>query len=297
MLCTLSFTEVKQAVGHFAERHNLTVCHENTSHGMRFLLFKNTLPEPAQPLFSVTIYATGEVIGQPETRAASLLQELAGRCAENILKTHPFQSWIGTDEAGKGDLFGPLTVAAVHVSREVLAKLILTGVRDSKKMTPARIQKCSAEVKQLAEHSVVTISPVKYNELYAVMKNVNRLLAWAHARALENVLQKAPCDGVISDQFAPDHVLEAALLEKGKKIRILQKTGGEKDVAVAAASVLAREAYLTGLSKLSRKTGFSLPGGSAAEASSAAQKVFHEKDIDFLKSVCKVHFKNIRNLE
>src|SRR5947209_8254796 len=105
---------------------------------------------------------------------------------------------IGVDESGKGDYFGPLVIAACYVGAEHLAEL--DGVRDSKKLTDAVALKLSDRIRHFCPHSVIAIGPAKYNELYDKFRNLNKLLAWGHARSIENVLEQQPAQLVISDQ-------------------------------------------------------------------------------------------------
>ena len=149
---------------------------------------------------------------------------------------------IGVDESGKGDYFGPLVIAACYVGPEHLAEL--EGVRDSKKLTDPVALRLSTQIMRTCPHKLVVINPPKYNELYASMRNLNKLLAWGHARAIEDVLEQQPAKLVISDQFADPAELKRRLFEKGRSIILESVVRAESDIAVAAASVLARAQFL-----------------------------------------------------
>src|SRR5437667_12634 len=163
---------------------------------------------------------------------------------------------IGTDESGKGDYFGPLVVAGVYVpdgGREVLAAL---GVRDSKTLSDGQAERLSRAVREAYPTAVVAIGPERYNALYAKVGNLNRLLAWAHARVIENLLERIPeCREAISDQFGDARVLERALLERGRRISLTQRPRAESDPVVAAASIVARAEFLRRLDALSTRFG------------------------------------------
>lgn len=195
---------------------------------------------------------------------------------------------IGVDESGKGDYFGPLVVAACYVGPEHLAEL--EGVKDSKKLTDAAALKLAEAVKRVCPHSVVAIGPAKYNELYAKLKNLNRLLAWGHARALENVLQVQPCGLAISDQFADPAGLRRALMEHGRQIELRSMVRAEADVAVAAASILARAEFLSRLRRLGQQYGVEFPKG-AANVLPAARRFVALHGPEKLREVAKLHFK------
>ncbi|RYG31216.1 ribonuclease HIII, partial [bacterium] len=153
---------------------------------------------------------------------------------------------IGVDESGKGDFFGPLVIAACYVGPEHLAEL--DGVQDSKKLTDLNALRLAGIIRRTCPHSVIVIMPEKYNELYEKFRNLNKLLAWGHARAIENVLETQPANLVISDQFAAGGApVKAALFELGKKVEFRSFVRAEADIAVAAASILARAGFLQGL--------------------------------------------------
>jgi ribonuclease HIII len=154
------------------------------------------------------------------------------------------ESRIGVDESGKGDYFGPLVVASVYSDAADVAKLEEIGVRDSKKLSDKQVDKLYREICQRYAYSTVVIGPEKYNELYSRMGNLNSMLGWAHARAIENLLTKVNCSKVIIDQFADKHVVKTALLKKGRDVDLEQRHKAESDLVVAAASIVARGEFL-----------------------------------------------------
>jgi len=198
---------------------------------------------------------------------------------------------IGIDESGKGDYFGPLVIAGVYVAREQEEQLRSAGVRDSKTLSDAKATMLAAQIRGLCPHTIVAIGPERYNSLYDSFKNLNRLLAWGHARAIENLLEKVSCDRVVADQFGDERFLKGALMEKGRTVALIQKPRAEEEVAVAAASILARAEFLRRLQELSSHCGVSLPKG-AGEAVIVAGKVFVQRHgADALGQVAKLHFR------
>lgn len=196
---------------------------------------------------------------------------------------------IGVDESGKGDYFGPLVIAACFVGPEHLAEL--EGVKDSKKLTDPQSLKLAAAIKSVCPHSVIAINPAKYNELYEKFKNLNSLLAWGHARAIENVLEETPAKLVISDQFAAGGAaVKRALFEKGKLVEFRSMVRAEADIAVAAASILARAEFLYRLKKLSNEFGIDLPKG-ATNVISTGKRFVALHGSESLGQVAKLHFK------
>lgn len=198
---------------------------------------------------------------------------------------------IGTDESGKGDYFGPLVTAGVFLPEgqdEVLREF---GVRDSKRISDGRIRELAEIVKKGYKHSIVTIGPEKYNELYQQLRNLNKILAWAHSRVIENILEEVPCPLVITDQFGDKHFVMNALMERGRNVKLVQKTNAEEDPAVAAASILARNEFLKRLFFLSKDIGVDLPKGSSPKSEEIGAKLVELHGPRVLNKVAKTHFK------
>lgn len=205
-------------------------------------------------------------------------------------------SHIGVDESGKGDYFGPLVIGAVFVEKEKLGKLCELGVKDSKTLSEKTIEKLNKIIRGICPYSVVVIGPEKYNELYGKIKNLNRLLAWGHARAIENLLLKVDCQSVVIDQFGKKELIHQALLEKGKKVEVQQMHRGERDLAVAAASIVARQEFVNRLTELGRETGTDLPRGAGNAVKETAVKIYHRDGLESLSKVAKIHFKTTNDV-
>lgn len=209
-------------------------------------------------------------------------------------------SHVGTDESGKGDLFGSLVVAGVYVNDRTANLLELMGVRDSKLSSDRQNTELARQITDCLpaqDIEVLCISPQKYNTLYEKCGNLNTLLAWGHARVIENLLERHPdCQDVVADQFGSEWVLQKALMPRGRSARVLQTPKGERDIAVAAASVLARRKYLAELSRLSEQCGLILPKGAGANADTAARALQQRSGRESLAGYVKLHFKNIEKL-
>ena len=202
---------------------------------------------------------------------------------------------IGIDESGKGDYFGPLVIAAVFVDATTQGELRLMEVRDSKKISDGRILEMAPDIKTICPHSIIAIGPQKYNELYAKIKNLNRLLAWGHAKALETLLERGvTCERAISDQFGDERLILNVLQERGRKIVLEQRTKAESDLAVAAASILARAEFLLRLNRLSGEVGTTLPKGASPAIELAAKMIIKKHGHERLGSVAKLHFKTTK---
>jgi ribonuclease HIII len=219
---------------------------------------------------------------------------------EEELDPEMFEPHIGIDESGKGDFFGPLVIAAAYTNKQAARHLLDQGIQDSKKIgSDARIKQLADVIRETPglRFELVSINPLKYNELYRKIGNLNRLLAWGHARVLENLLAKAPdCRRAISDQFARPEVLKRNLMEKGRQIELVQKTKAESDLAVAAASILAREKFVLWLENASSEYQTPMPKGASAKVREVARQLIGQHGRGILEDVAKTHFKTAAEL-
>ena len=207
----------------------------------------------------------------------------------------PFsKKWIGSDEAGKGDYFGPLVVASVLVDDTIAPSLEELGVKDSKRLSDNSVRELAAKINKMCLCSVVTIGPKRYNELYNEIRNLNRLLAWGHSRAIENILNTEECDYALADQFGDEKFILNALMEKGKRIEVKQKIRAESDMGVAAASILARAEFLRQLAMLSAKYGMNFPKGAPPAVIETGKEFTKKYGKERLNEVAKIHFKTTK---
>jgi ribonuclease HIII len=219
---------------------------------------------------------------------------------ETVLNPDLLLPRIGVDESGKGDFFGPLCIAGAYVNEGVIKAWADLGVRDSKAISSDR------KIAELAEKirntpgcvvTAVVVGNEAYNRLYAKMRSVNTLLAWGHARVIENLMgqrhrMNPPPVRAISDQFAASKkVLEKALMSAGREIEFVQRHKAEEDIAVAAASILARDEFVKGMAKLEKQFAMKLPKGASAVVDAAAKKFVNERGAGELAKVSKLHFR------
>lgn len=214
---------------------------------------------------------------------------------EDILDPEANQPRIGVDESGKGDFFGPLVVAGAFVDEALAPRLKEMGVRDSKRISSdKRILGLGRELRTALKgrFTIVRVGPQAYNRLYLKMRNVNRLLSWAHARAIENLLEAVPhCPRAISDQFGSKEQVQRALMQKGRQIELVQRHRAESDLAVAAASILAREAFVRALRDYEKQYEQDFPKGASAGVKQAAAALVRSHGPAILVETAKCHFK------
>ena len=219
---------------------------------------------------------------------------------ETVLNPELLLPRIGVDESGKGDFFGPLCIAGVYVNESVIKAWQDAGIRDSKNISSDKKTSELAEKIRKTPGCVTTVVPIgneAYNRLYAKMKSVNVMLAWGHARVIENLMgQRHRMNPVpvkaISDQFASNKsVVEKALMALGKDLELVQRHKAEEDIAVAAASILARDEFVKGLAKLEKQFQTELPKGAGSNVDAAAKKFVEERGAENLAKVSKLHFR------
>lgn len=238
-----------------------------------------------------------EFVIEPMILRDKYIDELASEDARRAEKdAEVFEPHAGIDESGKGDFFGPLVVASAFVAtKDEASKLEDAGVRDSKLIKDDRkILLIASEIKRIlgGRVSVVVMGPDAYNRLYDSFANLNKLLAWGHARALENLLGKAPeCSTAISDKFGDERFIKNALLEKGKTVNLIQRTKAESDIAVAASSILARAEFVRRMKSLGELAGMTLPKGAGTLVDEAAHSLVERLGADELAKYSKTHFR------
>ena len=215
--------------------------------------------------------------------------------AEEVHAPEMFEPHFGIDESGKGDFFGPLVIAGAYTDREIARAFMENAIQDSKRIgSDAKIRALAKMIRQTpgVAFDVVAIGPERYNGLYEKFGNLNSLLGWGHARVIENLLEKRPdCPRALSDKFADSRVIEKALLQHGQRIQLEQRTKAESDFAVAAASILAREAFIDWLERQGKSSGVTLGRGVSAAVKEAACKIVAKDGPEALRRYAKVHFR------
>ena len=222
---------------------------------------------------------------------------------ETVLNPELVAPHAGSDESGKGDYFGPLVVCCAYTDEALSAEMQKLGVKDCKQMSDKSVLTVGARLRAMlgpSGYAVVKLGPAAYNRLYAKIKNINRMLAWAHGTAIEELLEKRRgCPRVVVDQFAPtEATIRRALKPLGKAAKVEQRHKAESDIAVAAASVIARELFLRDIAKMSEEVfgppaegRQSVPAGSSdPRVRSLAEEMVRKEGPVWLMNHCKAHF-------
>ena len=254
---------------------------------------------------SLALYTSGKLVVQGKDAEEFVLFTLeplvlqaAGLGYEDVLDPDAFSPHMGSDESGKGDIFGALVTVAVFVDETTSKQLATLGIRDSKTIADTRIRTLAGEARKILGRqncAVVLLRPLTYNRLYAKVPNVNRLLAWCHARAIESLAEQRPdCTRAVIDQFArTESTIARALMARGKKLEIVQRHKAESDIAVAAASVLARDLFVRETAKLSEQFDLPFPKGAGPAVPQTLLKLIDKHGAEALWRTAKCHFKTV----
>ena len=261
---------------------------------------------PAYTLFSakkkglsVTLYESGKLMVQGKDMNSFIEFYLEPEILKSFEFTYQQEvsldliGRIGIDESGKGDFFGPLCVAGVFAEKDAILKLKNLGVKDSKALNDNKIITIADLIKKSVDYQIVKINPLKYNELIKQFKNLNRLLAWGHATAIENLVEKTGCKKIVIDQFADEEVVLTAIARKNLVLDITQRHRAEEDIVVAAASILARDAFLDGLKQMEKQYGMKFPKGASSLTIQAGVAFLKKFGFEEMGKVGKIHFKTL----
>jgi len=239
-----------------------------------------------------------EFVMEPEVLKATPVTNFSGELSEEAKTPH-----IGVDESGKGDFFGPLVVAAAFSNENIAEKMHAAGVRDSKTITTDEAVRAAAlrihNILGANRYHIMILPPEKYNSTYSKIRSVNRILAWYHATCIENLTRdrdgnsRLAFDFAISDQFGDESLVLRELKKKNLAVELRQRHRAEEDLAVAAASILARATFVKQVKLLSDKFGVALPKGASEQVKAAAAELLQRHGPDVFIQTAKCHFKTL----
>ena len=258
--------------------------------------------------FVVNLYTNGKIVfgGNNQTERTLVEQYLNSLQVSNIIK--PIKEYppievsgtrIGTDEVGKGDYFGPLIIGGVLATESQCKILQALGVRDSKDVSDTAIDNLALEIRRVLnpnQRKTLPIGPAAYNRLHKQMKSVNRILGWGHARVIEDLLASNPtCETAVADQFGDESYIKSALMKKGRTINLIQTHKGEREISVAAASILARLEFIYQMRQMSLKYKLEFPKGATNVIPTADEFVKTYGGLELI-NVAKVDFITTRKI-
>ena len=239
-----------------------------------------------------------EFVLEPEVLKATPVTNFNGTLSDEAKAPH-----LGVDESGKGDFFGPMVVAAAFSNEKIAEKLKSAGVRDSKSISTDKTMRDVAlrihDILGANRYHIMVLPPRKYNELYAKVNSVNRILAWYHATCLEKLLrgndgaERLHVSFAISDQFGDEKLVLNELKKKKLALELRQRHHAEEDLAVAAASILARAAFVKQVNLLSERFGIQLPKGASNQVRETGAELLKKHGHEVFLDVSKCHFKTL----
>ena len=254
----------------------------------------------------ITFYQSGKLVLQGkgakdwlEHLDPEALKNVAAPFEEalNMLPNPPPEGWIGVDESGKGDYFGPLVIAAAFITRDQVELLAELGIADSKKLSDKKIKELARTLYQFIPFEIIRIGPEKYNTLYHKFRNLNSMLAWGHARSITNLQEKVTCNYALCDQFGSPELIEKALDKQDNKIQLAQRPRAEADPAVAVASIMARASLLKIFGKMEQYFKMTFPKGAGPPVISAGKRFIKTYGEEKLTHVAKLHFRTTHSLK
>ncbi len=269
--------------------------------GFQFEKPLHTIFSAKKERLSCTLYLSGKLTVQGKDKDEFIQFYLEPEILGNLSYSHPelavdFTPHIGIDEAGKGDFFGPLCIAGLFADSEGIKELLKERVKDSKSIGDETVIKIAKRLKERFAHAIVTIFPERYNELYANFHNLNHLLAWGHATAIAEVVEKTGCKDVLIDRFGGEHLVENAVKKKNIDIRLTQRVRAEEDPVVAGASILARAAFLEGLKRTGVHLEINLPKGAGNPVLMMGRSLVRRYGPAILTKIAKLHFKTAQEI-
>ncbi len=247
---------------------------------------------------SINYYESGKLVVQGKNKDEFIKFTLEPDILHTLEYSHPITTvdthpHIGVDEAGKGDVFGPLCTAALYADEKGIEKLLEIGIKDSKKISDKNILKFAKQIKKEFAYEIFSLFPSKYNDLYLKFGNLNTMLAWCHSRVIDTVATETKCEDVLIDQFASEYVVANAVKKLKIEINLKQRHKGESDPVVAGASILARASFVEGIENLGKHYDIELPKGASRAVVNAGHKFVHKHGKETLPEVAKMHFKTV----
>ncbi|HEX6884642.1 MAG TPA: ribonuclease HIII [Planctomycetota bacterium] len=244
-----------------------------------------------------TLYRSGKLVVQGSEVQGFAARYLAGRAAAPAAAASlPIavgeRTLIGSDEAGKGDYFGPLVVVAVRADARERAELVRAGVADSKTLSDERVGILAPALEKRYAFASEVLMPVEYNAEHARTRNLNPLLAELHARCIRKLA--SPGALVLVDKFADERLIATRLADLALELH--QRTKAEREPVVAAASVIARNLFLEGLKRLSEESAIDLRKGAGEPTDRSAREFVRLHGREALGRVAKLHFKNTQKI-
>lgn len=232
-------------------------------------------------LTTAIFYKNGTFLLQGEQKSIDFLLKIVSNSISPVNEA----AVLGLDESGKGDYFGPLVLAGAVISKENCDQITTLGVMDSKKLTDPSITNIFSKLKEIIYFKIRIIEPDEYNRLYREHKNLNHLMA-SEYKNLIGQFNESKYNKIILDKFSASEKENEEIKKASKKEFIIVERA-EKNISVAAASIIARFYFIDWLEKCSQK----LPKGSGKEAGELFSRLKNTLNQTEFEKIAKAHFK------
>lgn len=275
------------------------------SQGFELALREHTHFFAQKPGISCALYLSGKLVVQGSKSPEWIDFYLEPEITKRVMRVarsdwhENFKDHLGSDEAGKGDLFGPLCLACVGVEEKDLEWIHSAGVKDSKLITDTQIRPLARELWKKLPCQLHVVLPESYNKLWSRFKNLNLLMGWLHSELIEKLAKSSEkkWSYALVDQFSQGQLVKQRMKKTMPDFQVEERTKAESDPAVACASILARASFLKSLEDLSKEAGFRIPKGSGSLAKQKLREMIKEHPHLDLNRFVKVHFKTVKEVQ
>lgn len=264
---------------------------------------------------SITAYTSGKVLFQGNSIEGEVskwsdttnLVTPSTKTDKPQAKAYSFENWslIGNDEVGNGSYFGALTVCSLFLDKRKIELIKELGVKDSKLLTDAQIQDLAWQIKAVAPYHLIVCNPSDYNQAIDQGYNAVSIKVALHNKAINELRNKLSPEelnevqGILIDQFTPERNYLKYLAKEANPIKdklMFEKQAEGKHLAVAAASIIARDAFLQSLKDLGKEYNTILPSGAGLNVDKIGRQLVRKYGRDILKTTAKLHFKNTEKI-
>lgn len=233
----------------------------------------------------IVVYKSGKLVYNDTVESARVIDEI-------LDVDRKYTYFIGSDEVGKGEWYGPLVVGCVALEPSLIKKFRKMGAKDSKSMDKKQLLLVAGRItKETFVKRITPFLPETYNRLYEEFqkenKTLNELLAWAHSSVIRKVLGSIRYESakLVIDKFDVEKTYRRLYGINNSKIKVIQKSKGESETPVAVASILAKVRFEELVDNLNEKYNIDL-----------RQAKPEDLDPKILRYVAKLHFKNVKKV-
>lgn len=154
--------------------------------------------------------------------------------------------YVGSDEVGVGESIGPMVACALKFKDfDSKVKVIMNGIKDSKKLTAAEVSDKAKFIKEHSEFYTIMIEPSKFNEIYKKNPNVkaiNALMQNELHKKFEGKGYKHVTDQFVNENKYKEYISESNNSPFNGELLLLTKAE-EKYLEVSAAAIISKDIF------------------------------------------------------